>query len=355
MGSRHVLALGVVALLALPVTAGAVTASGGVVEAPALGGETHGDHVSIDAQAVSDGTVLVETVSAAGPSFVVLWTDDGGSRGVPVGHASVPAASFRTNVAVRLADETWSEWSGNRTLRVVLHRDDGDGSFDPDDDPSMASRNPAAESSVTLGRTDGDADRVLARVFGAQRLRDGSLTVRRVDLSRPGYVVATSVDGDRVVGTRALDAGTHRNVTLTLNDSFLADQRRDFRVRLVAYHDDGDGSFDADDRPVTVGDDRVATSLVVRQSLTTGTGPPTTTRPLVITPTPGEGTATSPTTAPTPTPTSVPGENSSPTATPGPSPSPTSASGPGFGVLAVLLATALAVAALVVGRRLGRE
>jgi hypothetical protein len=354
MGSRHVLALGAVVLLALPVAAGAVTASGGV-EAPALGGGTHGDHVSVDAQAVSDGTVLVETVSAAGPSFVVLWTDDGGYPGEPVGHASVPAASFRTNVAVRLADETWSGWSGNRTLRVVLHRDDGDGSFDPDDDPSMASRNPAAESSVTLGRTDGDADRVLARVFGAQRLREGTLTVRRVDLSRPGYVVATSVDGDRVVGTRALDAGTHRNVTLALNDSVLADQRRDFRVRLVAYRDDGDGTFDAGDRPVRVGDERVATSLVVRQRVTTGTGTPTTTRPLVITPTPGGGAVTSAATAPTATPTSVPGEDSSPTGSSGPSSSPTSASGPGFGVLAVLLGTAVAVAVLTGRRRNWRE
>jgi len=343
MRSRHLLAFGVVALLALPVAAGTVPGSDGSVEAPALGGATHGDHVSVDAQAVSDGTVVVETVSAVGPSFVVLWTETDGTRGEPVGHASVPAASFRTSVAVDVADEHWSGWAGNRTLRVVLHRDDGDGSFDPADDPSMASRNPAAEASVTLGRTDEGSDRVLARVFGAQRLRDGALTVRRVDLSRSGYVVATSIEGDRVVGTRALDAGTHRNVTVALNDSFLADQRRDFRVRLVAYRDDGDGSFDAGDRPVTVGGDRVATSLVVRRSVTTGTGTPTTTRPLVITPTPGGSTATADPPAASPT---VPTDVARTTAVPGSSASPTTANGPGFGALTVLLAGAVTLAAV---------
>lgn len=347
MGPRHALALCAVGLLALSVLVGAVSGGGGV-EAPALGGATHGDHVSVDAQAVNDGTVVVETVSAVGPSFVVLWTDDGGSRGEPVGHARVPAASFRTSVPVEVTEEAWSGWAGNRTLSVVLHRDDGDGSFDPVDDPSMASRNPAAGASVTLGRTAGGADRVLARVFGAQRLRDGALTVRRVDLSRPGYVVATSIDGDRVVGTRALDAGTHRNVTLALNDSFLADQRRDFRVRLVAYHDDGDGNFDTGDRPVTVGGDRVTTTLVVRQSVTTGTGTPTTTRPLVVTPTPGGSTVT---TGPPTTPTTEPTADAPTTAVSEPSSTPTTANGPGFGALDVLLAGVVALAVLVTRRR----
>ncbi|MEF8852940.1 MAG: hypothetical protein V5A28_11050 [Haloarculaceae archaeon] len=341
MRPRYALALCVVALLSTPVVGGSVPGSAAVGgQAPA--GATHGDHVSVDAQATSDGRVVVETVSAVGPSFVVLRRDDGGRPGEPVGHASVPASSFQTNVAVAIDESAWRDWSGPRRLWAVLHRDDGDGTFDSESDPSMARRNPAAAVSFVLGRTDAGADRVLARVFGSQRLQDGRLTVRRVDLSRSGFVVATSIDGSRVVGTRALDAGTHRNVTVELNESFLADQRRDFRVRLLAYHDDGDGRFDDGDRPVSVGEASVATSLVVEQPATDD-GTPTTTRPLVITPTPGTTAGPDPATTPTVTPTPT-GTGTAPAR---PTTASTSANGPGFGVVAVLLGVVLGVVAFV--------
>jgi PGF-CTERM protein len=359
MRSHHALAVCLVALLALPVAAGAVPQSvapagsePGIVAGASASAATHGDHVSVDAQASSDGTVVVETVSALGPSFVVLTTDDDGRPGEPVGNATVSAASFRRNVAVTLDDDAWGDWSGNRTFWAVLYRDDGDGRFDPESDVSVATRNPAAETEFTLGRTDGGADRVLARVFNSQRLREGRLTVRRVDLSRPGYLVATSVEGDRVLGTRALDAGTHENVTVALNESFVAEQRREFRVRLLAYRDDGDGRFDAGDRPVTVGGERVATSMVVQRVGTGADGTVTTTRPLVVTPTPGSGTATvteSPTAVPTANPTS---ERTDDGATVEPtSADETSASGPGFEVAGALFAALVVVAVL--GRKNG--
>ena len=347
MRSRLALALCIAVLLAIPVAAGAgpqrvVGADTDVVASAA----THGDHVSVDAQATSDGTVVVETVSAVGPSFVVLTTADADEAGEPVGNATVPAASFRRNVAVTLTDDAWAGWTGNRTFRAVLYRDDGDGRFAPDSDVSIATRNPAAEAEFALGRTDSGADRVLARVFNSQRLREGRLTARRVDLSQSGYLVATSLDGDRVLGTRALDAGTHENVTVALNESFVAEQRREFRVRLLAYHDDGDGRFGAGDRPVTVGGERVATSMVVQRPETGADGTVTTTRPLVITPTPGAGTRTAtgpPTAVPTATPTPSGTDVQSPTAT---TTTETSASGPGFGVTGALFALLVAFVGL---------
>jgi hypothetical protein len=349
MRSRHALAICVVALLALPVAAGAGTQSVA----------THGDHVSVDAQATSDGTVVVETVSAIGPSFVVLATDDGGRPGDPVGNATVPAASFRRNVAVTLDDGAWDGWSDNRTFWAVLYRDDGDGRFDPASDVSIATRNPAAEAEFALGRVERGSDRVLARVFNSQRLHEGQLTARRVDLSQPGYLVATSIDGDRVLGTRALDAGTHENVTVALNDSFVAEQRREFRVRLVAYRDDGDGRFGESDRPVTVGGERVATSMVVQKVGTNADGTVTTTRPLVVTPTPGAETETatdtdSPTAVPTVNPTTDRTDTESTAETT--SADETSASGPGFGVVGAVFGVAGTVlAVLVVVTVLGRK
>jgi hypothetical protein len=334
MPSRVALALCVLALLAAPVAAGTVASgSSAVPEVGAAG--THGAHVMVGNQAVSDGTVVVETLSTAAPGFVVLRADDDGDPGDPVGHSAVPAGQFQTDVPVRVDADVWEGWTGNRTLRAMVHHDDGDGTFDPDEDRSMADRESAAETAFELGRTDGRADRVLARVSGSHQLRDGRLTVRRVDLSAAGYVVATSVDGDRVVGSRALAADTHENVTVALNESFLADRRQRFRVRLVAYRDDGDGTFGAGDRPVTVGGAPVASSLVVEKPESGGSR-----------------TATA-----SPAPTGAPASTTRSLTSPAgmepntPSPSPASASGPGFGALAVPLAVVLAAAALAVRQR----
>jgi hypothetical protein len=332
MPSRVSLALCVLALLAVPVASGSVASASSAVESVTGTAGIHGDHVTVDPQAVSDGSVVVETVSTAGPRFLVLRTDDGGEPGDPVGHASVPAGEFRTNVPVSVDPDIWEGWTGNRTLWAVLHRDGGDGTFDPDDDQSVATREPGAEVAFELGRTESGADRVLARVEGRQRLRDGRLTVRRVDLSRAGHVVARPVDGDRVVGSEALSAGTHENVTIALNESFLDDQRRTFRVRLVAYRDDGDGTFGAGDRPATVGDDPIASSLVVEQPESGGNEAATTTRAPVDAPTTGSQTAPKA------------GTDTS-------SPSSTSANGPGFGAAAALLAGVVAIATLVARRR----
>ncbi|QLH84709.1 DUF7282 domain-containing protein [Halosimplex pelagicum] len=312
--------------------------------------QAHGDHVAADSQVTDDGTVVVEAVSALRPGFVVLHADDGGRPGAPIGHEYVgrtPNLTYRTSVPVRIDDSTWESWSGNRTIWAVLHNDvDGDETFDPGTDVSATRLSPAARTKITVRKSDGVA-RVLGMRFEAQSVADGTLTVRRVDLSAPGHVAVYPVGRNASIGSRSLAAGTHRNVTVALNESFVAEQTRPFRVRAVAHRDDGDGAFDPADPPITAGDRPVATYLTVAPGNGTDDGP------LINTPT----VTTAPEASPTGGPTS--GGTAAGTVTDAPTTAPaggvtdggsgatdtTADSGAGFGAaLAVVIAALVAVA-----------
>lgn len=283
-------ALVATALLVVPLvgseTVGAVPNSVGPA-GPADAG-LHGNHVAVGAQVSADGTVVAEEAATLAPGFLVLRSDDGGRPGEPLGHTALTGATIRTDVSVAVDDDVWADWSGTRTLWAVVHLDDGDGEFDIATDPSGADRSPSAARQFRLERGDAPV-RVIAPQTDAVALRDGTITVRRVDLAADGYVVAHPLDDDRAVGARALPDGSHRNVSLDLDESFVADRDRRFRVRLVAYRDDGDGEFDDDDRPISVGDDRVETAVFVRRA-----DGGQTTEPLVVTPSPEPGADASP-------------------------------------------------------------
>jgi len=317
-------------------------AADGLSANAAAAGGMHGTHVDVDTQISSDGTVMVETLSTLRPGFVVLRADDGGSPGDPIGHARVLGTGYQSAVPVAVDDATWDGWSGNRTLWAVLHRDDGDGQFDPASDPAMTARNPAARAQFTLRRSASGDARVLGTGPQALPLSDGAVTFPRVDLPAAGHLVVEPIDGGEPVGTTPLDAGSHANVTVALNDSFVADQQDRFRVRAVAYRDNGevDGALDAGDHPVTVAGDPVATVVVVRSGDDAGV--------VVLTPEPTGTDASDP---------GAPGASDG-AATDGPptdgpptdGPTATaSATGPGFvafgavGALALLAATLLAV------------
>jgi len=319
---------------------------------PLAAGGMHGTHVDVDPQISSDGTVVVETLSMLRPGFVVLRADDDGSPGDPVGHARVRGFGYQADVPVAVDDGTWDDWTGNRTLWAVLHRDDGDGQFDPDSDPAMTVRNPAARAQFSLQKSASGAARVLGTGRQARPLSDGAVTLPRVVLPASGHLVVESIDGDETIGTRALDADSHANVSVALNDSFVADQPDRFRVRAVVYRDDGavDGALDADDRPVTVAGESVATDVVVRKGEDGGV--------VILTP---ELTGTEPPDSGPARPTDGPAATDGPTVT---DDSPTdgsdgtataSASGPGFGALAVLAALALLAVASIASRRTRRE
>ncbi|WP_436931348.1 DUF7282 domain-containing protein [Halosimplex halobium] len=337
IASRRVVAALVIALaLATPVAVATVQA--------------HGNHVAADSQVTDDGTVLVEAVSSIRPGFVVLRADAGGRPGEPLGSVYVgrtPDLTYRTSVPVPLDESVWTGWEGNRTIWAVLHGDaNGNEEFDYGTDLAVTNINPAASTRVTVRRSESGRASVLAAGFDPQPIDDGTITVRRADLPTAGHLVVYPTGGNRSVGSRSLPAGTHRNVTVPLNESFLAEQTRDFRVRVAAHRDRGDGVFGPSDPPVTAGDRVVDTYFAVAPENATDD------RPLVNTPTvttapersatdgptaegaaPGTGTD-APTSAPAGGPT-----DSAPT-TDG-----TAGSGTGFG--AALAALAVGFAALV--------
>jgi hypothetical protein len=144
-----------------------------------------------------------------------------------------------------------------------------------------------------------------------------------------------------VLGTRHLAAGTHTNVSVPVDTGALDDHSGTFRLRLVAYRDDGDGTFGDGDHPVRVAGDPVETDALAR---VVAGGENVTTRPLVVTPSP----------SPTPGSTST-GATRTPTergTVPAPSTTaPTGATGPGPGIGLAVLVVVLTVGSLVAGRR----
>lgn len=278
----------------------------------------HINHVTADPQISANGTVVVETAYVGSDAWVVIHRDEGGTPGEAIGHTRIRAGGLKTDVTVPVNRAAWTNWS-NQTVWVTLHRDQGDSSFDPAEDPTYRSFDRPAGEQITLAR--GNPAVVTAAGFSPKRSA-GDVTVRRATLPTDGHVVLHngSVDG-RVVGHVSQTVGTHRNVTVALNESFY---RRHDRAILVAtlYTDDGDGTFDQSDTLVRAGDVPVAAEFAVylrNHSVTR-------TESLVTTATPGEtGSTTS---------SAKPGEHS-----------PTGGNGPGFGLAGTV--TALIFASLV--------
>lgn len=302
-----------------PVAVAALLAAVALAAVPVA---AHVNHASADPQVSENGTVVVETVYIATDGWVVLHRDDGGSPGEAIGHARVrEAGGLKEDVAVGVDDSAWRDWS-TRTVWATLHRDRGDDSFDPDEDPPITSFDRPSGEQFTLAR--GERAVVTAAGFAPQR-SDGNVTVRRATLPRDGHVVVHngSVDG-AVVGTASRPAGTHRNVTVALDDAFV---RSHGRATLVAtlYADDGDGRFGDGDSLVRAGDAPVATTFAVRFG---GNGSATPTGSLVTTATPG-------------------GDGGAAGTADGDTETPTDGGGPGFGVaggLAALVALGLGLA-----------
>ncbi|MFC7176709.1 DUF7282 domain-containing protein [Halosegnis marinus] len=239
-----------------------------------------------------------------------------------LGHTRLRAGEgFRTEVRVPVDDAAWADWNGSATVHLVLRDDrDGDGEFDPEEDGVVTSFGRPAAATVSLAR--GDRAAVSARDFTPLRAANGSVTVRYAALPADGHLVVENGTDGATLGSVALDAGDHRNVSVPLGDAATGDET--FPVRAVLYRDDGDGTFDGDDTPALAGDSPVATTFSVTPEAANATATP----PLVVTATPfDDGTAT-PTASPSPT--------EPPTATPGQ---------PGFGALAAVAALALVLVA----------
>jgi len=217
---------------------------------------------TLDPQVSADGTVVVETAFLETDGWVVLR----GPSGAFVGHARVRQGSrVVTDVAVSVPADAWPAASeGALWIRPVTYAEDGDGEFDPDADRELVQFGGAPDP-VPVARGEVPA-RVLAAGADPLDVGDGRLSVRRVALPADGHLVVRNAtgggdrDGDgRVLGSRALDRGTHRNVTVALADP----PDGETSVSVVLHRDDGDGAFDGDEPPVEAGNRTVGTRVTV--------------------------------------------------------------------------------------------
>lgn len=205
----------------------------------------------IDAQATDDGTVYVEAVFLEAPGWVALYADES-----PVGHARVDTAGRTVNDVTVDVDEGAFEGGEPVRLTARLFADDGDGEFDPDADRQLQQFGTAPEAPVARR----DAAHVLAEADGTGLpVEDGTFPVRRVALPEAGHVVVTDENGT-VLGSRALDAGVHENVSVPVADDAIA-EGEEITVVVTAYGDDGDGEFDDADEPVRVGNETVSSTV----------------------------------------------------------------------------------------------
>lgn len=311
----------------------------------------HGNHATADSQVSADGTVVVESAFASTDAFLVAHrvTDDG-DLGEPVGHTDFPVAQgFAHDVAVPIDDAAWADWQ-TQEVWVVLHRNDGDDAFDPDEDPALSFVGALAGDRLTLAK--GPAAYVGASGRGERRVSDGVVTVPQARLGADGsdgsdgadgangtdgfLVVRARTDGDpgRVVGHTALSPGTHTDVEVALDESFLAAANESFGLYAELYRDDGDGSFDpAADALVRAGDEPVRTGFTGTLAAS-GQNGTTDDGPALNTPTPSGG------------PTDTTGQVATSAGTPDSGES-TRASGPGFTAVAAVGSLAVVGAGLV--------
>jgi hypothetical protein len=300
------------------------------------------NYVSADPQVTPDGTVLVEAafVEESGWAVVHERTADGDSYGEALGATRLPRQNaFYTDIAVTIDGAAWANWTTEEVV-VVLHGEDGDGEYTSADPPLGGFGVVVTDRFVV---EPGHRAIVTGEDDFPQRAAEPTVTVRQVSLSEPGLVVVRNRTAEgRVVGTRALDAGTHRNVSVPVNETFYTATDGSFAARVSLHRDDGDGTFDpAADPAIEADNETVATRFSVEPERRGGV----VTTPVPTTAPPDAGTATA-----TPTADGA-GDGSTTNEADGGS---TTDGQPGFGpATAALAAVAAALAWLAATRRRG--
>ena len=272
----------------------------------------HANHVTAGAQVSPDGTLVVDSVYLTSDGYLTVHRDDDGDPGERIGMTEVTARSFQPNVRVTIDDSAWAEWE-SQSVHLVLRSDDGDGTFEPEDDPAIESFGSPVAASITVA--EGERAVVAADQHYLQQTRRGTLDVRHLTTPTDGYLVVTDHETGERVGTEAVDAGTHEHVTVALDGS----DRGEVSLDATLHRESDAGSVG---EPIRAGNASVGTTFTVerlgggRQAAATPTS--TATPDLVTTPS-GTATATETTTATTET----------------------TGSQPGFGLLAGVVALAL--------------
>lgn len=297
----------------------------------------HLNHISVDDQVSDDGTLLVETtyVTEGSSWHVVAHAHNGSGPGEPIGHRTIDPGP-KTAFTVTIDGDRWREFERNTTVWVALHQDDGDGQFDPADDPVFVDQFDRRRAQrISVGKRDAGRVNVVAHGFsGSQTVNESAVTVPRVRLAESGAVALHAVGENGSLGPEVgrtdVGAGVSRNVTVDIDDSFFAERGDRFELWVVAAH----GAT-----PVRVGGDPVASLLGVEKGA-----------PIENASDDGGSVDSSlgaPPSSPTPTAssTATAGDTATSSRTGPDAGSPTDADGPGFGVGLALLAL-LALASL---------
>jgi hypothetical protein len=291
--------------------------------------------LTTDAQVVDDH-VVVERSFMLIDGYAVVHIDQGGRMGRAIGHVPLSAGPDE-NYEIPLDQEFLSQIDGAATVWVTLHRSDGDGEFEPNQDTALTGLQGRA-AGVTIPvfvSSDGNVN-VVARDFSSQRIDSASVTLRRIETNQSGFAVVEDRNGT-IVGAAAV---VNENVSVPVSSSFYESLSVNETAPLTAtvYHDDGSGSFDADaDTRVAVAGSPVSSEFSVKKVANASR-----TTSIVVT---ASGTTT-PRTA-----TSGAGDASDSTTDDGSTASASSSSSsssgpsPGFGVVAVALAVLALVAA----------
>lgn len=302
----------------------------------------HGWAVVAGPQVVGDGTVVVDELSTLEEGYLAVHVVEDGQPGRVVGHVAVDAHEEAAGVEVALDEDYWAAVDGTVHLVAAVHESDGDGEFDwPDGDPLFRARDDPVADRFAARKADGSS----ARVVATRQETDGTVTLRRADLHRDGFVVLyADEDGERgdVVGVAHLPAGNHEDVSVAVDPRFYNEQDSRLYLMAAVHADDGDGTFEPEvDSPVRVDGAVVSTRFDAEKTRSTLPTPePTATateRPVTPTSTPGTASPTS-----SPPPTTGGTATAAGTATePG---------APGFGPLVALVALATLVGAWGLGR-----
>lgn len=231
----------------------------------------HGNYISMDPQVSHDGTIRVEFAVIVDDGFVVLHTDAGGEPGDPVGHRSIEPF-LNPDFAVSLTNEYWTNQSGNLSLWAVLHHDNGDGQFDPGDDPALTTGpdNRIVADHFLVRKAPSGTTNVIAERDHPQETDRNRVKLRTVRLAADGYVsIRADNEGSpgRIVGKKALSAGEHTSVSVTIDQQFYERRPENFALWAVVHTSDGDEVFDATEDPVVrVGNATVRTRFDVERT-----------------------------------------------------------------------------------------
>jgi PGF-CTERM protein len=107
-----------------------------------------------DTELTAEGRLPVAAVALPARGHVVVHDGANGTLGSPLGHRTLDGGRH-ANVAVPVAV------SGNRSVTVALHRDDGDGEFEPGADPVIRVAETPVATSLSVaapGSDDGSED-----------------------------------------------------------------------------------------------------------------------------------------------------------------------------------------------------